>query len=506
MYQVIMSECIIEHEDSVYEHDNFEEELGYSSSGDSGSEKSLDGENGKDDSSVKDPCAELLSVHDKDVSSFVSVSVGSSARNANTRTTLPVPNVVTRTPESKDSILSDVTGPTELDRMVAVPQSKRDGGARNMTCGGSSLPHDHSILKQNHVIVRRINTYFEDGTYTERIHYSDGTSTVTHSGTTEPILVKDLCGELVNHRHGAARSPTRQEALGAEEKGSVDAPRNFTSEEGYHENTASRRSKVLARDPSGFIPARKSSMKAGKDGEISGQGSSTADSLHAVRSYALSPSFGGSHSVPGSRSDLSPKIVKTPTTSIPAAEPSVENAMTGSIGKPRKAEVVTRTVKTVEGPTLEPTRDNGTCSAASRPTSTTTQRNVFHKTTTYSADGSCVEKMVNADGTTTTIKRSTTSKGRRSLMSAGDGSRSTPTNSSHSTHSSANSTTWQTNRSGRSSLGSSVTAHSQTQGASAHSERVVKSRTTKISSDGLHTEVTEYTDGSRITKTFHRRS
>lgn len=471
-----MSECI-EHEDSINEHDDFEEAFDYSSD-DNDMNEPFSSNNGENDNRPGDDPpsypSDVFQDNDKRVAS-APVASDTSESSADSYAS-PVPTVIQRIPESKDSVLSDVTGMTALDRMAAMSSQSKQRPRVNAT-----------TKKNHHVVATRIKTYFEDGTYTERLQFPDGTeTTATHTGT------------------GISEAPT------AEHSSVIDPPQAPAFEEEYSVSLArDSRSDKLARDPIGFTPARNVSMLAGEDDV---KEFVPPDAIHVVRSPAPTGSSERSLRSVSRRADVTPKVIQSPKTSVLSVS-SFEN----TLGDPmtRETKVIRKTIKKVK----KPARVSDSDRVARLPADTKDKGNVVRKSITYLADGSCIEKIVNIYDTPTTIKRSTHGKGTGSSKATQSHSESIPTAScywstptSQSPTCSASSTSSRTKTSGRSRTGSSTTEPSKSQGASvktnvsARSKRAIKSRTTKQSSDGSRTEVTEYTDGSKVTKTFARRS
>jgi hypothetical protein len=123
-------------------------------------------------------------------------------------------------------------------------------------------------------------------------------------------------------------------------------------------------------------------------------------------------------------------------------------------------------------------------------------KNFVRKTTTFAADGSSVEKVVSADGTTTTtIKRAT--KGTASAPE----SRSRSSRMSHSSASSTSNagTTSKKNLTKEKSKRHDTRTHPTD---SSPDTQIIKSRTTRHCLNGSRIEVTEYADGSKVTRTL----
>jgi hypothetical protein len=436
--------------------------------------------------------------------------------------------VVKRTPDTHDSVLSDVTGTTELDRIPDSP-SKRD--ISNRKTGGpinARRESGQTIGSKNNIVATRIKTYVADGSYTERLQSSDGTTTtMTHSSNDKWNAVSNASGlspipkkrnthdERIAQAYLVTSNSTSPEPSVTEQNVVLDAVCVRACD--VHPQP---KSDTLARDPRGAVAgtatrprgerdrqrvliARDSRASKGHDqGEddihssqlCSQSAQELATETVGVKPFVPSGSTSSSdRSFPGASqySDLSGADALSSTS-------QVSNNMTYTIrplseNKPMRVKrtVVTKVIK-------DPKQDEGRTRAIRLPSDDMSKQDVVRKSTTYSADGSVTEKMIHADGTTTVVKHS--SKGSKGTETTGSLPFSTPT--SHSA-ASTNSTASPTNRNGQPRSATKYT-HPKTVGNSfdveQDAQKRIKSRLTTSFSDGSRTEVTVYTDGSKVTK------
>jgi hypothetical protein len=325
----------------------------------------------------------------------------------------PVPTFVRRPPVSRDSVLSDVTGITELlePAVVTTPDQQQEQQPR--------ILFRYSLDPVNRVL---------------------GQASF------------DEARQLSGNTHGEAASTQSEGASGQQ------------NEQGTTRNERIEARLMLEGETNEIVVSNNSNSPASDLGTTEGP----SDHNDTVFAAAY-------------RVDSIPVAVGTPVSSLDGS-----SSGNNDTAKSKRTRVIKKTIRKIP----EDLKRNGSGK-------TKAQETGARKTTTCNADGSCVETTLNANGTITTAIQRSSRENRRNgsslenqstTSSVGSGAHSRPPR--------------------RGGTARSQTSSSESQGASLKSDasfnnKIIKSRTTRISSDGLRTEVTdEYTDGTRVTKTI----
>lgn len=470
----------IESEESVYDHDDFEAQFDDASYDDCGSERSFDNASG----APYLPPVEGRQIDLDGDKIVVSATVLRPEESNSEIIQFPgVPKVVRRPPVSRNSDLSDISGFTELDAVVPSCRPEQgqpaNVGARSVVATNTPRQHQPAPSNKNRVTVKKVKTYSKDGNFVERLQFSNGmetTMTRINAGDALPTLASTTT---------SSNSSRAQEIQNTEPSDVIDAPCVLASNEEY-QHALARQAKTPM-DPTGRGPARNKDATIAKHGDANEHDVNRIEppeSVNFVASHVRPASLDGSNSV-STRSDGRTRRITTTTTVVSAAESSL-----GSGSRPTRE--IRKTIRQIK----EPVQDSGNASVSCLPERTMTMKNVIRKSTTFAADGSSVEKIVNADGTTTTtIKRST--KGTASVPES-------RLKSSRTSHSSASSSS-NTGTARKKTLTKKHRKPHDTRSHRADSSpdtRIVKAHTTRQSSDGSRIEVTEFTDGSKVTRTL----
>ena len=483
----IMSDLFMaEQEDSINEHDDFEEDEDVSPS----SSDNEDGNRNEDDFSEKDSFP-------KQTDEARRLAKPDSRWSKVERELFLVPKVVKRLPTTQDSVMSDVTGTTELDGMhtyQSVRGISNNNNANEIINFPSGQGHDShadaAAKKEKNVTATRIMTYFADGSYAEKFQFSDGTvTTVTHSsnsqrdvaasnGVSKPRSKCNVYDDRIVKASLATSSLKEQEEPFEKQSAVIDAVCVRACDV-----DPQARIDALGMDPNGFVPpgAQTATLMRGEpDQRCQTTLGSRASNFHT----ALSDS---SHRVETVHANVSRGDAASSTKTVS----STTSSTTESSQQMRvKRTTIKRIIK-------EPKGHRGSTHSARLPADEVCNRGAVRKCTTYSADGSYTERTVNADGTTTIIKRSIKNKNDTEATESLFGL--TPTNPS--TTSTASSTASHRPRPATKHIHPPTVGNSIGKQRDA-TKRIVKSRTTTSSSDGSRTEVTEYSDGSKVTKTI----
>lgn len=389
-------------------------------------------------------------------------------------TTFPVPRVVRRPPVSRDSIMSDITGTAELEQQR-----------------GDAVPKDEQPRIGINPVSRVLDrSYFQGSASREAV--------LTHRGF--KTQDQETSNKVHDERFERAAVPVRT-SIGQEDHDVIDMYRQSQNDRG-------RRDIPTSKDTSHNSPARHISMRE-RENERQACGRTEENDIHEfassnshttrISNIETSGESSGSNEVILANAywvDTTPLVTATPIPSFEAS--SSEQSHGGS--KPRKTRVIKTTIiKKAE----ETKRDNG--GSVGTHSRAEAKQAAVRKTTTFCADGSCVVKTFNADGTTTTtIKHPAKGKGKKASSKSTNGL-SVSTIDDWSATSSAQSSGVNSKRGdarSQASSSGSQSASSSRKSASSSDKRIVKSRTTKESADGSRIETTHYTDGTKVTKTF----
>lgn len=437
----------IEHEETANEHDNFEEGL---DEHDHLFEEGLDCYSGDDD------------------------------------ITFPVPTIIRRPPVSRDSVMSDITGMAELEQQAAAVHMNREAVSDEV----------HRPRIGIHPVSRIL-----DRSYNARLRFSDNAE-ATPTPHSDVDTAQQNGKTKFDDRFPQACVPAGR-VNGEEQSDAVDMNQQDKDDRGR-------------RDLSAYCTSQSSfdrlASEMERDKTSQGSGRIQGDDTHEFESPNSYPTSDFQTLTAALNSDdvvyatayrvnTLPVATATPISSFD--ESSAENAHRGS--KLGKARVIKKTVvKKAE----ETKRDRAPPRGAHG--KTTGRQPSVRKTTTYRSDGSSVETTFNADGTTTTvIKHSSKGKGRKhpskfteGLSESTLGDHSTTSSASRGQHSHPRGAGDERSHASSTSESQGANTESDTRGSS-RDQKIVKSRSTKVSSDGLRVETTEYTDGTRVTKTFN---
>lgn len=433
--------------DCNFEHDDFEDTFESCSSHDDDDDDdngSCEPERQENFDSSEDPPAITPS-------SSSSRPIVSPAENMSTDswTSPSVPRTVrARFPDSAASVISDVSGMTELNMMAMSLQAEQDLSTRIQPRDhrASCLPRDQSIA----------NNYQNDTTY-ERPQYAGDVGTIPPRSGALPSLPTHLEQEYENSSEGIEIHVTEIGPV-------VNAHCEVISEEEYQAAVANSNAMVAAAVQPVLV------HPAGGNQNPSGSASP----------HHFAPPASSGHASAVSATPI--EMHGSSSSNMDASSASHEPLVASTSSSRGKTKVIRTTIKKI------PAKDKP-------------RKKVVRKTTTIASDGSTVEKIENADGTTTTMIKRTTKRSKESKSSGESDSNAASSNVS------MNSSTTSSNTS-RQEVGGGPPAASRTTSKSSNessANKKVKRRTTKQSADGSRVEVIEYTDGSKVTETFTAR-